>query len=249
MGVDMSDVDSSGRPSLLVTNFQDEYHALYLNLGKERFLHSTRSFGIGRIGQRYVGFGTGFADFDRDGWEDFVIANGHVLRHPINTESKQRPVLMRNEADGERRIFRAITEQGGDYFRESHLGRGLAVGDLDNDGWPDLVISHQNEPITFLRNVVADFEKDTHWLGVKLVGRDHRDVTGSRVELEIGGRKLVRFVKSGGSYLSSGDSRLLFGLGKESGPGKLTIVWSGGERQIVPVPEMDRYLSVQEIGK
>ena len=106
-----------------------------------------------------------------------------------------------------------ITAEGGSYFQTVHVARGMAVGDLDNDGWPDLVISQSNSPVTLLANETAAAVPGTRWLGVKLVGRGHRDVVGSTVVLQGDTRTLTRFAKGGGSYLSASDPRLLFGLG------------------------------------
>jgi hypothetical protein len=103
------------------------------------------------------------------------------------------------------------------------------VGDLDNDGRPDLVISHVNEPVTVLRNVS---ESGHHWLGVDLVGQDRRDTVGARLVLETGGRKLTRYAKGGGSYLSSGDRRHLIGLGALTNAGRLTVEWPSGEPRV-----------------
>jgi hypothetical protein len=223
MGVDAADYDGRGFPSLWVTNYENEMHALYRNRGDGFFLFSTQSSGIAAIGRSYVGFGTGFLDVDQDGWEDLVIGNGHVVRHAPNL--LQQPVLLRNLGNGR---FANITAQGGPYFRAGHRARGLAIGDLDNDGRPDLVISHVNEPVVLLRN---EAPAGNHWLGIELVGTGNRDLVGTKIILEAGGRRQTRFAKGGGSYLSSGDRRYLFGLGKSAEVGRLTVAWPSGQRQ------------------
>ncbi len=247
MGVDAADYEGTGRPSLWVTNFQGEFHALYRNLGPGRFRHHTQAAGIGRLGQQFVGFGTAFVDFDHDGWEDIIIANGHVLRYPVGTTMPQRPVLLRNEEPEGRRQFREIAGRGGPYFRTTHVGRGLAVGDLDNDGWPDVVVSHQNEPAVLLRNVSGTtLGKENHWLGVSLTGKGNRNLVGTTLTLELNGRRLTQFVKGGGSYLSTNDPRILFGLGSATRVGRLTVRWPGGEEQHFDGLEIDRYWPLAE---
>jgi len=245
MGVDAADYNGTGRPSIWVTNYEGENHALYRSrIVGERLLfqHSTQPAGIAAIGQNFVGFGTAFVDLDNHGWEDLVISNGHVIRHPYRCGVRQKPVLLRNRGDGR---FADITPTGGDYFRGEHGGRGLVVGDLDNDGRPDLVLSHVNEPVTLLRNVS---EAGNHWLGIELVGREHRDFVGARLVLQVGDRRLTRFAKGGGSYLSSGDRRFLFGLGEAEHAGRLTVHWPSGEPRVQSIDglSVDRYYRIAQ---
>jgi enediyne biosynthesis protein E4 len=119
--------------------------------------------------------GTGFLDLDHHGWEDLFIANGHDLRFPPEPDipRRQKPVLLRNQGGGK---FTDITARGGPYFQKEHLSRGVGLGDLDNDGCADLIVSQLNEPATVLRNVSGTSR--THWLGIELAGKDHADVVG-----------------------------------------------------------------------
>jgi hypothetical protein len=139
--------------------------------------------------------------------------------------------------------FRAITPEGGPYFQQDHNGRGVAFGDLDNDGRTDLVISHLNQPVVLLRNEV---QTDNHWLGIELVGREHRDVVGARLTLQVGDRRLTRFAQGGGSYLSSSDRRHIFGLGSADHVGRLTVVWPGGKEEHWDNLAVDRYWRLAE---
>ena len=245
MGVDVGDYDGSGRPSLLVTNFQGENHALYVNQGRETFLHASHPVGLAALGQTYVGFGTAFVDFDNDGWEDLVVANGHVLRYPSGSPLKQQPVLMHNVERQGRRFFKNVSREGGPYFQVPALGRGLAVGDLDNDGWPDVVVSHTNSRAVLLRNEAVPGSAQ-RWLGIRLRGRKLRDLVGSVLMLDDGTRTLTRFVKGGGSYLSANDSRILFGLGTSGVCKRLTVRWSWGETQHWEALELNRYWELHE---
>jgi hypothetical protein len=248
MGVDAADCDGTGRLSVFVTNFDGEEHALYRNLGPGRFLYYSRAAGIAALGRRYVGFGTGFLDFDRDGMPDLFIASGHVLRRPTSGQRKQDAVLLRNlRAPGDppdRVRFANVSAAGGDYFRAPHMGRGVAFGDLDNDGKIDMVVSHTNEPVALLRNV---FEPQTHWVGVALVGKAPRDAVGAVLTLAQGDRRQVQAVKGGGSYLSSNDPRAVFALAAEGGY-KLTVRWPSGREQTWDGTALgrDRYVVLHE---
>jgi hypothetical protein len=238
MGVDVGDPEGTGKPAIWVTNYENEFHALYRNVStadRVHFVFATPSSGIGAIGQKFVGWGTGFGDFDRDGWEDLFIANGHAIRFPTGTTRHQRPVMMQNRGNGK---FVDVSRRGGDYFQRQHLSRGAVLADLDNDGRLDVVVAQTNDPVALLRNISAD---ENHWVGVELAGRDHGDVVGARVMLQVGGRTQTRFAKGGGSYASSPDRRFVFGLGKEAKGVKLTVVWPDGTRQEWADILVDRY--------
>jgi hypothetical protein len=248
MGVDAADYDGSGRLSLFVTNFQHQLHGLYRNRGKGQFVFASRSAGLASLGRHFVGFGTGFLDFDLDGHEDLFVSHGHVVYHPAPPATvKQLPLLLRNDrrpGDRPHEVrFADVSVQAGPYFHTPHLGRGAALGDLDNDGRTDLVLSPTNEPAVVLRNRHATGH---HWLGLELVGQPYRDAVGARLELEVNGKKLVRTVKGGGSYLSSGDRRIVFGLGPRDRAGRLTVRWPSGKTQAWEGLAVNRYWKLHE---
>jgi enediyne biosynthesis protein E4 len=249
MGVDAGDPDHSGKPWLWVTNYENELHALYRNecqLGRFFFQFRTSAVGIAAIGQKYVGWGTAFLDVDLDGWEDLFVANGHAIRYPTGTGAarKQQPVLLYNR----RGKFRDVSKSIGDYHDTPRLARGVGVGDLDNDGRTDLVISHVNEPVRILRGIGG---KDNHWLGVELRGKDNACIVGAKAVLEAAGKgpgRQTRFAKGGGSYASSGDRRLLFGLGQET-KGRLRVTWPDGTEQSFDDLNVDRYYRLVQGGQ
>jgi enediyne biosynthesis protein E4 len=250
MGVDAADYDGSGHFSLFVTNFQQEPHDLYQNDGRGQFRHASRRAGITALGLNFVGFGTGFIDYDRDGAEDLFISNGHAYRYPSPPATlAQRAVLLHNPArqpGGLAEVrFQKVSEQAGEYFRSVHRGRGVAFGDLDNDGRVDIVVSHCNEPVAILRNTDPT---PNHWLGVRLVGNPYRDAVGAELSLEVGGRKLTRAIKGGGGYLSANDSRVVFGLGSTPRADRLTVRWPSGRVQTWDGSALgaDRYVRLRE---
>ena len=243
MGLAVGDYDETGQPSLWVTNYEHELHALYHNDsrdGEVYFHFASPAAGIAALGRTYVGWGTGFLDLDHDGQEHLVFVNGHPNFFPRAGASRpQRPVLLRNNLGR----YKAVTSLGGTYFQKDHNGRGLALGDLNNDGRTDLVISHLNEPVVLLRNVV---EMTNHWLGVRLIGKNHRDIVGARLTLEVGDRKITRFACGGGSYLSCSDRRHIFGLGNADRVGRLTVVWPWGAEEHWDDLAVDRYWPLEE---
>jgi hypothetical protein len=244
MGLDAADYNGSGRPSLWVTNYAGEQHALYRNEfqpTREFFVHASVTAGITARGNNTVAWGTSFLDLEQRGWEDIVFTAGDAYRHNPDLPRAQQPVLFRNLGGGK---FKDMSERGGSYFATGHVGRGLVLADFDNDGRIDLAVSHLNDPVAILRN-----EADTtgrHWLGVELEGVGHRDVVGTRVLLEAGGRQQVRFAKGGGSYLSSSDRRHVFGLGQAEQIDRLRVVWPSGREQQWQGLAIDHYWRLLE---
>jgi len=245
MGVDASDVDGDGQPDFVVTNFNDQYHSLYLNPGKFPFENWTLGSGLSGFTRLYVGWGTRFADYDNDGDLDLVIVNGHV--NPV-IESyrklityKEPPLLLANDGKG---VFRNMANHAGAAFRTRYAGRGLALGDFDNDGDSDVVFVCLNDTPVLLRNNVG---QDAQWIGFQLQGtKSNRDAIGAKVTLSQGSRKLVRWVTAGASFLASHDRRLVFGLGKGIVPDSLSvqIQWPDGTRQTLSDAKPHRYQKI-----
>jgi hypothetical protein len=243
MGVDAGDFDRSGRASLFVTNYENELPGLYANQtdgDRPRFTFCTNRCGIGAIGSNYVSWGTGFFDLDLKGWEDIFIVSGHAIRFPTKIDRRQKPVLLRNEGGK----FRPAVSAGWPYVGDPHNARGAAFGDLDNRGRIDIVVSHLNEPVVVLRNV-AD-AAGRHWVGVRLLRPNGADVVGARVVVESAGGRQTRFAKGGGSYGSTNDPRLHFGLGTDTRIDKATVYWPDGKVQQVAGLEPDAYWDVTE---
>jgi hypothetical protein len=231
MGIAVGDFDGTGRPSLFVTNFQKEPNMLFLNKGKMLFQEWSYPSGLVAGGLRYLAFGTVAFDADLDGLLDMAIANGHVsrsAREVFGDPYKQEPRLFLGRGDAR---FNEIAAQAGAYFRETHVGRGLACADYNNDGKPDLVFSHNGEPPALLRN---DTQTDNRWLRLELEGdgkKSNRNAIGARVEIEAGGDTLVRHLAGGGSYLSASERRMLVGIGTADRADRVTVRWPSGRVQ------------------
>lgn len=241
MGVDVGDFNNDGLPDIWVANFERESIALYRNEGSCQFLHVSRSTGVTAVGSLFVSFGTVFLDFDRDGDEDVAVSNGHVIRHPVNAPLHQVPLLFEN-LGGARYVN--VAPSAGEYFVEPHLGRGVACGDIDNDGDLDLVFSPTNEPAALVSN---ESPNENHWLSVRLIGiKSHRDAVGARLALATSQGKQTRQVKGGGSYLSASDLRIFFGVPRGATIEKLTIEWPAGGTQEVTGLGLDQPIVIIE---
>jgi len=240
MGIAILDYDANQLPDLWVANYENESFALYRNEGNTSFTHVSQSTGIFSMGPNYVGFGTAACDLDKDGDEDLMIANGHVVAHPRSGEVKQRPLILLNEAGS----FRVADFDADQYFGQTHHGRGLAVADLDNDGDLEMVVSHNNEPAAVLTNETIT---SNQWLGLRLIGRrSNRDAIGTRATLHTTASIQLRISYGGGSYLSQSDNRLFWGVPTGARATHLQITWPNGVLQTVEIDECDRYLSVVE---
>jgi hypothetical protein len=230
MCAEAGDVDGSGRPSLFVTNFFNLPNVLFLNQGNLFFQDWSHPSGLGGASFNRLSFGAAFLDADLDGNLDLIVANGHIHRNnPIQgTSYAQEPLLFRGDGTGH---FADVSASSGPYFHELHVGRGVAWADYDNDGLPDVAISHVGGPPALLHNATATTNA---WVRLELVGdgkKSNRNAIGARVEVAAGGTRRVRWIHGGGSYLSAGDRRLLVGLGKADKAERVTVVWPSGRRQ------------------
>lgn len=194
----------------------------------------------------FLGWGTGFLDFDNDGLADIFVANGHVYpnvdRQNWGTTWAQRPLLFRN-VDGKK--FVEVPPATGSGLAVVVPARGAALGDLFNDGHVDVVLNNVDSAPTLLRNVVSN---GNHWIGFKLVGgrKSPRDAIGAKVFLTAGGVRQRADVFSGGSYASSSDPRVHFGLGAAKKVDKIEIIWPSGTTEEISAPAVDRIYTVTE---
>ena len=228
MGVDVGDYNGDGLPDLWVANYEQESFALYENVGKGTFLHVSDKAGVTSLGGLFVGFGTAFLDVDFDGDEDLIVINGHVINFPPSGQIRQLPLLLVN--DKKRRYVRKQFAAG-QYFSKRHRGRGLALGDLNNDGAVDMLVSNSVEPMAVLLN---ETKNENQWLRVRLIGREgNRDAVGARLVLHTSAGDQLRMTKGGGSYLSHSDMRLTWGVASGVQVTGLTVYWPGGTTQKV----------------
>jgi hypothetical protein len=244
MGSTVDDYDGDGNLDLFRTNFSDDSSTLYHNNGDGTFTDVTYSAGLG-VNTQYLGWGTAFFDFDNDGWPDLLLANGHVypevdtLNLPIHYSEPK--VLYHNNGDG---TFADISRAAGPGINGPAPARGLAVGDLWNDGRLSAVIANRNGPPSLLVNRKA---YPNHWIEIKTVGtRSNRSGIGARLVLKTDSRKQIAEIRSGSSYISSNDMRAHFGLGMKRQIEYLEVRWPSGLEERYRNPPIDSILTVKE---
>ena len=241
MGVDCGDYNGDGWLDLIVAN--SEKVTLYKNEQGLLFIDVTADSGLQQPTLPFVGFSPLFLDYDNDGHLDLFCANGHpqdVIEILMDHETyAQRDQMFQNKGDG---TYMDVSETAGAYFTEALVGRAAATADYDNDGDTDIVIMNSNQRAVLLRN---DGGNTNNWIGIKLVGsQNNRDGIGAKVTVSTEDMTQMREVKSGSSYASGSDTRLLFGLGEIQHIEKITIVWQGGTTQVLKNVSINQTLTI-----
>jgi len=226
MGTSVADFNGDGRLDIFKTNFSDDTSTLYRNNGDETFEDATFAAGLG-LHTQYLGWGTMFFDFDNDGWPDLIVANGHVYpevdKYHLGSNYQEPRILYHNNGNG---TFTDISASAGVAITSAASSRGLAVGDLWNDGKLSVVISNMNSQPSLLVNQIRS---SNHWIGIKTVGtRSNHDGIGAGITVNIGKRRLVDEVRSGSSYMSNSDRRVHFGLGTAERVDSVQVRWPSG---------------------
>jgi enediyne biosynthesis protein E4 len=253
MSADAADLRNNGMYDLYVSHLDFELNRLYRNNGNAIFVDDTIASGLGRSNMLDSSFGARFFDFDNDGWRDLLVTNGHILDniplyHPQVSYAEQRR-LYRNTGDGH--FVDATNTQGAD-FRAPRVGRGLAVGDYDNDGWLDFLVNNNGQEAQLFRNAgqighSAGTTGKNHWLGVHLVGtKSNRDAIGAKLKISAGDFLSTDQVKGGMSYLSAQDPRIYFGLGTHAQVDSIEIAWPSGAKEIVRDLAADQIVTIVE---
>jgi hypothetical protein len=244
MGVDFADYNNDGLPDLLITDLADQVYALSRNNGDGTFTYESYPSGLSRITMMHSGWGFRFFDYDNDGWKDLLIAQGHDLDNIQLTFPNLRyrePILLaRNTGEG----FVDVSKNAGNVFEQPWVGRGLAIGDIDNDGRQDAVVTTNDGPAYVLHN---DTVAQNRWLALLLVGhKSNRDAIGAVVKLGTARGWQFATVTTTGSYLSSSDKRVHFGLGAESMAKIIEIRWPSGIHQTLQNVHAGQILRVDE---
>ena len=249
MGIAVGDIQNKGMLDVFNTTFSDDYKPLYRNEGDANFTDVSYHIGLGEITVPFLSWGDAFFDYDNDGWKDLMMSDGHVYpqadKYNWGTSWKERPMLFHNLQG---KSFENVPAVEGTGLADVIAGRGMAVGDLFNDGKIDAVINVMDGHPVLLRNVDPNHN---HWIELKLTGsgKSPRDATGTTVFVTANGMKQRGDVISGGSYLSNNDPRLHFGLGAATKIDDIEIHWPDGKVEHPPAPPLDHITPITESTK
>jgi enediyne biosynthesis protein E4 len=247
MGVEFADYDNDGLPDIVIGDLAYQKYALYRNNGDGTFSYVTDSAGLGSMTLLHSGWGMRFLDYDNDGRKDLLVGQAHVMdtievTYP-QLHYREPMLLARNTGKG----FVDVSGESGSVFHEAWASRGMATGDIDNDGRVDAVVTENGGPVHILYN---ETESHNHWLTLNLVGhKSNRDAIGAEVKITTTHGQQQATVSTCGSYLSSGDKRVHFGLGIQQTLKEIDIRWPSGIRQILRDVKSDQILVVDEPAK
>jgi enediyne biosynthesis protein E4 len=241
MGTTAGDFFHTGRFDIFKTNFADDTHTMYRNRGRNDFEDATIETGLA-VNTRFLGWGTAAIDIDNDGWKDLILADGHVYPEVDSGHTgesfKQRRLLYWNRGDGQ---FYDLSLKGGPGITTRHSSRGLAVGDLNNDGKEEIVIVNMGEAPSLLENIAP---VAGHSVLIRVLTRTNRDAIGARVTVTADGMRQIDEVRSGGSYMSQSDLRLHFGLGKATSA-TVKVQWLDGKMQSFSKVPAENVVTIQ----
>jgi hypothetical protein len=245
MGVDFEDYNNDGWPDIIITDLAHQRYALYTNGKDGTFDYSTSSTGLAAISLLHSGWGVHFLDYDNDGWKDLLVAQSHVMDtiqvSEPNLRYRESPLLLHSEQG---KKFVDVSALSGDVFHQQWAARGLAVGDINNDGKLDAVVTSNNGPAWVLIN---ETQTSNHWITLKLVGvKSNRDAIGAQVKISTLAGDQFATVSTSGSYQSSSDKRVHFGLGAEDSIREIEIRWPSGIRQTISHPRADQIVIITE---
>lgn len=248
MGVALGDINHTGRLSLLVSHFSDEYATLYRNDGHMNFTDVSHTAGIAQATVPFVGWGDAFLDLSNSGWQDALLVNGHVYPQVDNSKTgvayREPKLVYRNRHDG---TFDEVSRQAGEALQQPQVSRGLAVGDLFNSGRMNVVIENLVGGPMVLE---ARPDRENHFVSLSLEGAGmNTSALNARVQVTIGGVTQIGEVRSGGSYLSQSDLRLHFGMGRSAIADVIDVTWPDGKKQHFEKVSADRFYALKEGGE
>jgi hypothetical protein len=244
MGVEFEDLNNDGWLDIFVTNFSDDHNTLHRNTGKGHFVDDSFTSGVAADSWRDLSWGTGFYDFNNDGFKDIFVANGHIYpqvdRYGLNISYRQQNKFYLNDGKGK---LLNVNSKAGAAFQSAKSHRGAAFADFNNDGWMDVaVVALDDYPSLLINQGVSGY----HWILVRLSGTSNRFGVGARVSVKTEGMVQIREMKAGDSFASSNDPRAHFGLGKISTIQELTVSWPSGKVSKLTGVPTDRQITIEE---
>jgi hypothetical protein len=245
MGVDFEDYNNDGWPDIIITDLANQRYALYNNLKDGTFDYATPVIGLAPISLRHSGWGVRFLDYDNDGWKDLLIVQSHVIdtieSYEPDLRYREPPLLLHNEQG---KKFVDVSSDSGDVFHQLWAARGMAIGDINNNGKLDAVVTTNNGSAYVLLNQTSN---SNHWIAFKLIGtKSNRDAIGAQVRISTSNGNQFASVSTASSYQSSSDKRVHFGLGTADSVREVEIRWPSGIRQLVTNQKADNIVTITE---